>query len=401
MVFFLLQLFHPVLSRYHAYLRNAASLIKDYDGGLPLAIYLKQFFAANKKFGSSDRRMVGGLIHQYYRAGHLTDNIDMENAILLADLLCNSKASSILEAIRPEWMPFAEKGIAGKMKAYGTHWNAALHTPWLNLLQQGTKHESYALSHFIQPDLFLRVRPGKSALVNATLKTAGISFIDEDKNCLRLPNRSRLDNILAMNADALVQDKSSQQCGTIIKSIIPEFSGQLWDVCAASGGKSILMHDIYNGKPKLMVSDIRESILHNLRERFREAGINYYKSFATDMTKPLDENHNPFKVDMLLVDAPCTGSGTWARTPEQHYFFQPYKAEQFARTQFAICTNALTQLKSGGIHIYITCSVFEMENQSICTRLQSEHHLQLLHQEIIDGTLHKADSMFIAIFRKP
>jgi 16S rRNA (cytosine967-C5)-methyltransferase len=199
----------------------------------------------------------------------------------------------------------------------------------------------------------------------------------------------------------VVQDKSSQQCGAIIKRIVPEFSGLLWDVCAASGGKSIMLHDIYKGRPKLVVSDIRGSILHNLRERFRAAGVNHYHSFSTDLTQPLADNLNSFQFDMLLVDAPCTGSGTWARTPEQHYFFKPEKAAAFAETQFAICTHALPQLKSGGVYIYITCSVFEIENQAICVRLQAAHNLQLLHQEIIDGTLHKADSMYIAIFRKP
>jgi 16S rRNA (cytosine967-C5)-methyltransferase len=389
------------LSRYHAYLRNAVSLIKDYGGELPLAIYLKQFFAANKKFGSSDRRMVGGLTHQYYRAGHLTDNMDLEEGVMLAELLCNNIPSSFLQALRPQWESKSALSLSGKLESCGYQWKAASHTPWLNLLQKEMDAGHYVLSQFVQPDLFLRVRPGKSIAVKNKLNNEGLSFIEEGESCLRLPNGSRLDNILSINAEVVVQDKSSQQCGAIIKRIIPEFSGQLWDVCAASGGKSIMLYDIYKGKPKLVVSDIRESILHNLRERFRAAGVNHYHSFTTDLTQPLADSLHSFQFDMLLVDAPCTGSGTWARTPEQHYFFKPEKAAAFAETQFAICTHALPHLKSGGVYIYITCSVFEIENQAICTRLQAAHNLQLLHQEIIDGTLLKADSMFIAIFRKP
>lgn len=389
------------MSRYHAYLRNAASIIKDYDGSIPLAIYLKQFFAANKKFGSSDRKQVGGLVHEYFRAGHFTDKMDLEAGILLAHLLCNNKPTAIIETMHPEWMPIIDLSTGEKLEACGYHWHTASHTPWLNLLQQETNADQYALSHLIQPDLFLRVRPGKYAAVKTRLNNAGLSFMEEGESCLRLPNGSRLDSILSMNADVVVQDKSSQQCGAIMKRIIPDFSGLLWDVCAASGGKSIMLNDIYNGKPKLVVSDIRESILHNLRERFRAAGVNHYHSFAADLTQPLGDNLNSFQFDMLLVDAPCTGSGTWARTPEQHYFFKPGKAAAFAETQFAICTNALPRLKSGGVYIYITCSVFEIENQAICLRLQTEHHLQLLHEEIIDGTRQKADSMYIAILRKP
>jgi 16S rRNA (cytosine967-C5)-methyltransferase len=389
------------LSRFHAYLRNAASLVKAYNGRLPLAIYLKQYFAANKKFGSSDRRMVGALTHQYYRAGHLTDSMDVEEGLLLADLLCNNKATPVLQAIRPEWIPFSELTIPGKLEACGMRWDAAKHTPWPELLQKETDPQKYSLSHFIQPDLFLRMRPGKSVAVKNKLKNAGISYVVEEENCLRLENGSRLDNVLTMNADAVVQDKNSQQCGAIIKKIVPEFSGILWDVCAASGGKSIMLHDLYEGKPKLVVSDIRESILFNLKERFRMAGINNYQSFISDITKGTHGKLSLIKADMILVDAPCTGSGTWARTPEQHYFFKTGRLKEFSETQFAICSHAMPLLKSGGIYIYITCSVFEWENEAVCYRLQKEHGLVLLHNEILDGTKQKADSMYIAVFRKP
>ena len=389
------------MSRFHAYLRNAASLVQAYNGRLPLAIFLKQFFAENKKFGSSDRRMVGALTHQFYRAGHLTDNTEVEEGLLLADLLCNKKASPVLQAIRPEWIPFSEMTISGKLQACGMQWDAAKHTPWPELLQKETDPEKYSLSHFTQPDLFLRIRPGQSVSVKSKLETAGINYVVEDENCLRLENGSRLDNVLTMNADVVVQDKNSQQCGAIIKKIVPEFSGILWDVCAASGGKSIMLHDLYKGKPELVVSDIRQSILFNLKERFRMAGINKYKSFVGDITKGTDGKLSLIKADMILVDAPCTGSGTWARTPEQHYFFKTGMLKEFSETQFAICSHALPHLKSGGIYIYITCAVFEWENQAICCRLQKEHGLFLLHSEILDGTEQKADSMYIAVFRKP
>ena len=402
MVFFLSIIFNcTALSRFHAYLRNAASLVKEYDGTVPLSIYLKQFFAANKKFGSSDRRMVGSLTHQYYRAGSLTDNMDVEEALLLADLLCNNKATPVLQAIRPEWVPFSELTIPGKLEACGMHWDAVKHTPWPEILQKETDPDKYSLSHFIQPDLFLRIRPGKSVTVKNKLMNAGIPFIEEGEHGLRLENGSRLDNLLNLNAEVVVQDKNSQHCGAVIKKIVPEFSGILWDVCAASGGKSIMLHDLYEGRPKLVVSDIRQSILFNLKERFRMAGINNYQSFVGDITKGIAGKLSSIKAEMILVDAPCTGSGTWARTPEQHYFFETGKLTEFSETQFAICSHALSLLKTGGIYIYITCSVFECENQAICNRLQKEQGLLLLHSEILDGTLQKADSMYIAIFRKP
>ncbi len=389
------------MSRYHAYLRNAAALAASYDGSLPLAIYLRQFFAAHKKFGSSDRKAVGGLTHQYFRAGHVTDTLEKEEGLLLADLLCNPFPSSVLNALRPEWSAFSGLPLEDKLNALGMHWDAAIHSPWVHLLQQETDPEAFCRSHFIQPDLFLRIRPGKELQVKNKLSGAGIPYRDEGEDgCIRLANGTRLDHVLSWNAEAVVQDKNSQRCGAVIRKAVPEFSGILWDVCAASGGKSLMLYDLYRGKPKLVVSDIRPSILHNLKERFSNAGITGYKSFVCDFTKPASLPAN-ITADMVLVDAPCTGSGTWARTPEQHYFFKSPMAEEFSRTQFAICSNALKVLKPGGIYIYITCSVFACENQAITRQLQSIHNLQLLHNEVLDGTLQQADSMYIAIFRKP
>lgn len=389
------------MSRYLAYLRNAAELVNNYNGGLPLAVYLKQFFALNKKFGSNDRKQVSALCYQYFRAGHLTQKLTVEDAILQAAFLCNNQPVQLLNAMRPEWDALIKLSVPDKLKAIGVHWDAGVHTPWNSLLQKETGTECYALSHFYQPDLFLRVRPGKEKIVGARLLAAGIPFQDEGQNCLRLPNGSRLDNLFELNREVVVQDKSSQQCGKIIKEIIPGFSGLVWDACAASGGKSIMLTDLYPGQISLAVSDIRQSILANLKERFRAAGILGYRMFETDLSENAGMKNLNFKADMILADVPCTGSGTWARTPEQHYFFKPESADDFAATQFAICRNTVKNLKSGGYYIYITCSVFEKENRNVCERISNELNLTLLQTEIIDGTRERSDSMFLSVFTKP
>lgn len=388
------------MSRFHAYLNNAAALVQQYEGTVPLAAYLKKYFAEHKKFGSSDRRIVAGLCHQYFRLGGIGSGLPVEERILLAEWICNKGFSALLGALNAGWNEASSLSIAEKLRIAGLNGSAEVHTPWYHLIQPEINIGDYATSLLVQPDLFLRIRRGKYKQVKDKLIAAGIDFTEEHPTCFRLPNRTPLEEILQLNREAVIQDKSSQQSVAVIKKIIPQFRGTLWDACAASGGKSLALYDLYPDGFNLMVSDIRESILANLHTRFREAGISGYKSFAADLSKPLSGNTNTVKADIILVDAPCTGSGTWSRTPEQHFFFRPELISHFSERQLTICKNVTGRLKKGGHIIYITCSVFKAENEEIAGRLCAEEKLTLIHQEIIDGTREKADSMYIAILQK-
>jgi 16S rRNA (cytosine967-C5)-methyltransferase len=172
-----------------------------------------------------------------------------------------------------------------------------------------------------------------------------------------------------------------------------------WDCCAASGGKSILAYDLLGGQLDLSVSDIRENILQNLAKRFERAGIHNYRSFVADLSKgdlepPVQKNQ------LIICDAPCTGSGTWSRTPEQLFFFKKETIDAYAEKQQKIVRQAITKLQKGGMFIYITCSVFKKENEDIVGFIKEKFHLQLLQMELLKGYDQKADSMFYAVFVK-
>ncbi|MCK7557324.1 hypothetical protein MKQ70_20890 [Chitinophaga sedimenti] len=89
-----------------------------------------------------------------------------------------------------------------------------------------------------------------------------------------------------------------------------------WDCCAASGGKSILLKDI-QPNVELLVSDVRTSILENLQRRFKEAGIKNFHAKVLDLS---DDNVDQIlprnQFDNILLDAPCSGSGTWDAHPK-------------------------------------------------------------------------------------
>ncbi|MBL0182377.1 MAG: Fmu (Sun) domain-containing protein [Chitinophagaceae bacterium] len=406
--------------RQYSYLNSAKKIIDVYDGREPLSIFLKKQFAANKKYGSKDRKKVTALCYAFYRLGKAMPGLSIEEKIITGTFLCEHSSSEFLDFHKPEWNAVIEKPLSGKIDIAGADIGEVF--PWKNELSVGIDQHSLCVSFFTQPDLFLRVRPGKKNDVFKKLQDAGLHYDTPDEDCISLRNNTKLDDIIELNKDAVVQDRNSQQVLNVLKYPVsgirhpvssiqhPVSSIQhpvsVWDCCAASGGKSLLAYDILNGKIALTVSDIRENILSNLKKRFSAAGIKNYKSFVADLQTPdlkftlgaAEGQTSSFQ--LIICDAPCTGSGTWSRTPEQLYFFKEEMIAAYAGTQQKIVSNAIPHLEKGGMFIYITCSVFKKENEAVVNFIKEKFHLRLLQMELLKGYDKKADSMFTAAFIK-
>jgi len=192
---------------------------------------------------------------------------------------------------------------------------------------------------------------------------------------------------------------SSQRVGEFFKDPkVLKDRLSVWDCCAASGGKSIMAKDIL-GDMDLTVSDVRESILINLKKRFSEAGITKYKSFVADLTHSSQPIVHSF--DLIIADVPCSGSGTWSRTPEQLYYFDQKAIEEYSNLQKKIVANVIAQMKPGGYLLYITCSVFKKENEEVVAFIKQNFHLEVTQMEVLKGYDKKADTMFAALLQKP
>jgi 16S rRNA (cytosine967-C5)-methyltransferase len=251
----------------------------------------------------------------------------------------------------------------------------------------------------VQPALFLRLRPFKNDKVLGALTAAAIPFIKVAPNTLALANGSKMPETLILNLDYVVQDYGSQQVGDFIAPYVSNLSPQanIWDCCAASGGKSIMLSDL-GFTNHLYVSDIRASILTNLSQRFAEAGITKYTSFLADLTvTPIKSPLSHY--ELILADVPCSGSGTWGRTPEQLSFVEEENLLAYAQRQKIIVRHLSQFLKPGGLLVYITCSVFIEENEEVVNTLIDSGFEELSSQYML-GYTHKADSMYVSILQK-
>ncbi|MDN3549498.1 RsmB/NOP family class I SAM-dependent RNA methyltransferase [Mucilaginibacter aquaedulcis] len=381
-------------------LKTFQRILGEYPADTPLSKFLPGFYRQNKQMGSTDRRVASRLIYNYFRIGRVLPDVPAEDRLLVAEFLCNTQTNSLLQNFKPEWVACVGFSIEDKLALVKTAYPAfdLNHIfPWANQLSAGIDREAFLKSFFYQPDLFIRVRNGYDHLVKAELSKAEVVFKDEGNGCLSLPNGTRLETIFPKQHWFEVQDFSSQQTGSFFR---PQRWDSWWDACAASGGKSLLLHE---DEPniKLVVSDIRESVLANLDERFQLAGLTKYQKKALDLTTNVDQVLHDYAFDGIILDAPCSGSGTWGRTPEMIAQFDEHKIEFFQKLQKSIAQNVVKYLKAGKPLIYITCSAFKAENEDVVDFLVNELGLKLEESTVLKGYERKADTMFVARLSPP
>jgi 16S rRNA (cytosine967-C5)-methyltransferase len=389
------------LSRFHSHIHTATEILSLYKGDEPFASFIKKVFSANKKFGSRDRKQITHLCYCCFRSGHLFANDNQTERVLKSLFLCSSITNEVLAQLKPQWNKLVQLSI--EQKALLLHCMPKIEEifPCLNELSDEIDKGAFVKSHFVQPDLFLRIRPGKKNAVLQKLDSENISYRLTGDDCIGLPNATTVENILQLNHEAVVQDYSSQQVGMLIKNILQLLPGHrlsVWDCCAASGGKSIMAKDIL-GDIDLTVSDVRESILANLKKRFAEAGITKYQSFVADLSVP--GCRLPAQApDLIIADVPCSGSGTWGRTPEHLLLFKREQIDAYAVLQRKIISNAVAALQSGGYLLYITCSVYKKENEENVAWMVNTLSLEMIAMQLLNGYAFKADTMYAALLKK-
>jgi 16S rRNA (cytosine967-C5)-methyltransferase len=386
-------------------LRYAVRILISYNGEFPLNNWLKNFFRENPQMGSRDRKQVSEMVYCFFRLGHSLKNISKEDRILAGLFLANHEKEPILAHLRPEWHEQAEKSLDDKLiivQSTFPEFNPLEIFPWKNLLSAGIDHRSFCISFLRKPRLFIRVRPGYELAVKKKLERHKIDFLDADPETI-LPFKAcsfaggtKLEDVFLLNRQVVVQDLGSQSTALFMKAD-EKMEPEAWDCCAGSGGKSILLADLFPGC-RLTVSDVRESILKNLSVRFKEAAIETSRIFKADLTDQNDLPHQSFS--FIIADLPCTGSGTWSRNPEALYFFTPDSISGYRQRQEKILSNVTNRLKPGGTLVYITCSVFADENERVSSLASYSGVLKLEKQEMIVGYGRASDSMFVSKFVK-
>ncbi|MGV3762073.1 RsmB/NOP family class I SAM-dependent RNA methyltransferase [Parapedobacter sp.] len=376
-------------------IRTVERLLHEYakEKGIPLARFLTGFYKRNRQMGSRDRRMASRLVYHYFRIGGAAAHEALAMKLAMADFLC-SNDSELASVFLPEFNAYRQADLSGKISLLESHTTFRLDDvfPFRQSLSAGIDRQLFVESLFVQPDLYIRLRPRHRDDVLRALQLARIDYQIVDTYTVSLPNGTALDRLAGIAGKYEVQDFSSQQTGAYFEAAAGE---QWWDACAGAGGKSLLLLDRSPGVG-ILVSDTRRSILRNLDERFGQAGITSYRQRVADLTKDTATVMDDEQFDGIILDAPCSGSGTWGRTPEMLSLFDIQSIGRFATLQRQLAAQVIKHLKPGRPLIYITCSVFAEENEKVVDYLRETFQMQVQRVSVLEGYRHKADSMFVA-----
>ncbi len=250
---------------------------------------------------------------------------------------------------QPDWVRLnVQEWVAPHLiEAYGKEWGreiAALENP---------------------PPVDLRVNRLK-ATVGEARKALADEGIDTEpmrfsRDGLRLKRRlSVVTGNAFQNGLVEIQDEGSQ----IVAALIDAKPGmQIVDYCAGAGGKTLAIAAGMNNKGRVVAMDVYASRLDRSAQRLRRAGAHNVERRALDgdNAKWLKRQKGAF--DRVLVDAPCTGTGTWRRNPDGRWTLTPKDLAELVPKQAAILDAASRLVKPGGGLIYATCSVLPAENE--------------------------------------
>jgi 16S rRNA (cytosine967-C5)-methyltransferase len=381
------------------YLSVAMQLVQQYmdsaatpkAGGIsPLHLFLKNYFKQHSKYGKRDRNAISEMVYAYFRVGHTYPKTKIEDRILLGSYLCAADNSSIHYLLaQMKISPYEPQHIVEKRvelaKQMFPGFDPASFFPFETALSKGVSKEQYFHSFLQKPCTFIRIAENKNKVLS-DLEKNGIEYeeVEDRQSALKILSSKNLSDLDTWKKGWFeVQDLSSQQTADFMH---PKKGDHWWDVCAASGGKSLLLLNkektIY-----ILASDVRSNILENYKERIKRSMFLNFETRVLDASQEISLDRS---FDGILCDVPCSGSGTWQRSPENLHFFKPEDLERYAALQKKILHTALQHIKPGKPLLYITCSAFQQENEA---NIRSTNHTAA---QLINNLDKGADCMFIS-----
>ena len=252
-----------------------------------------------------------------------------------------------------------------------------LPAPYLRQLQQ-------------DPALWLRARPGAAAKLAKSL--GGCEPTDRSPDALRFTGRQDLFLTEDFKAGAFeIQDLASQ---LVSLACAPKPGETWWDACAGEGGKTLHLCDLMQNKGVVWASDRHTGRLETLKRRTARAKLFNYRVTVWDGGPKLPTKA---KFDGILVDAPCSGVGTWQRNPHARWTTTPDDVRELAAAQLALLNRVAGSLKPGGRLIYAVCTLTRSETTAVADAFSAAHpELEAGPRETLWPHELNANGMFIA-----
>ncbi|MGN6770747.1 MAG: RsmB/NOP family class I SAM-dependent RNA methyltransferase [Rhizobiaceae bacterium] len=359
-------------------LAAAIEVLDDIDGRhRPAADALKDWGLSHRFAGAGDRAAIGNIVYDALRrrrsAAWLleedTSRARAFGALLLDGNMDAGALNAALEGDRFAPQPLSQDEISllgarrlaeapDAVRADCPDWCVPL---FVEAFGEGWVEEAAALS--ARPPLDLRANTLKAdrEKVLHALKGAGTEASPIMPTGIRVPpivGSGRHPNVQVEPSFQKgwfeIQDEGSQ---IVADLTIAAGAAQVLDFCAGAGGKTLALSAAMGNHGQIFAHDTEKARLAPIFERIRRAGCRNVQVIQPSGLPALEHS-----MDLVLIDAPCTGSGTWRRRPDSKWRLTDRQLDQRKAEQTAILEDAKRYVKPGGRIAYITCSVFREEN---------------------------------------
>ncbi len=386
------------------------------EKGHPADRVLARFFKDHRELGSRDRRFLSAAFFSTFRWLGWTQPLELGtfNTIALSAYLDQTEIHPALIAAKNDWKPLGGKPLDEKLATL-REWfpdfqpleKTNLIPPSIgkNIVVPDGCEDVFYETLQTRPPTWLRLR---NDAFKKALTDAEIPFEEHPQipSAVSIPAGRSL-GPLGSSGQFEVQDIASQAVGVVAA---PETGSDWWDACAGAGGKALQLADTVGRDGKVFATDVRPEALANCKKRARTDGIRNVRMQEHDLAK--DE---PFtkEFDGVLVDAPCSGWGTWSRNPDARWRSDPRDPAQKRNLQLRMLHNAAQCVKPGGVLIYAVCTFTHEETNEVLEGFLAEHENFALDSfdhpltgEPTDGSIQiwpwdgPGDAMFIARMKK-
>ena len=240
--------------------------------------------------------------------------------------------------------------------------------------------DDWLLSLQREPKLWLRSKRGQAQDLAERLVGAEVSPLLPDALLYR--GEEDLFKTPEFHAGEFeIQDIASQVVGLVCA---PQPGETWWDTCAGEGGKTLHLSDLMQNKGMLWASDRAEWRLTKLKRRAGRAKVFNYRSAFWDGGKKL-----PTKTmfDGVLVDAPCSGIGTWQRNPQARWTTDENDVRELSAIQKSLLANVASSLKPGGKLIFSVCTLSKAETVEVVEQFNASHpeFEPMMFPEVVPG----------------
>jgi 16S rRNA (cytosine967-C5)-methyltransferase len=358
---------------------------------VPAAQALKDWGTSHRFAGSGDRAAIAGLVWDVLRRrassawimdadtprARVFGMLRLERGLDLGaiDKLCDGSRFAPAPLSEAERSALASRSLAGAPAPVAGDYPEWLEPYLAKMFGEDRVAEAAAMASRAPLDLRVNTLKAKREKVLASLSHLGAVPTPWSPVGLRIQLTADARNVGVHAEEAFikglveVQDEGSQLAAQFSAAKPGE---QVIDLCAGAGGKTLALAAMMQGKGRLIATDNDKRQLAPIHERLSRAGIhNAEVRTPRGSDDPLADIRA--SADLVLIDAPCSGTGTWRRDPDAKWRMRPGALEIRLKDQVQVLDRAAAMVKPGGRIAYITCSVLAPENSGQVRAFAARH----------------------------